>query len=586
MSVDTNASREAGSGMAANGSPPRDNLFRSLPADITLRADEGNSMPTLAGHFAVFDQWTEINSRFEGHFLERFAPGAFKKTISEGRDRIRVLFNHGQDPTVGSKVLGPIEDIGEDAKGAYYSVPMLDTTYNRDLLPGLKAKLYGASFRFGVVLEDFVQRPKPSAENPKGLSERTVREAYVREFGPVTFAAYEGATAGVRSLTDEFVNAPLLEDPERVREMIERKVSISVPRSLVDTEVADLVRDEVSRRTERLYERSSAYVSNAAWAIHPPMLEVITGIIADRRAGKRLSAEEIADRIGRRDVQPAVSPDPGVAVIDIGGSILPHGGTFDDVSSAAVSVDSLMADIKTAVASEDVKAIVLNIDSPGGSVELVPELASMIYNARDTKPIVAQVNAFAASAAYWIASSASEIVVTPSGQVGSIGVYSAHTDYSAQDEMLGEKTTLISAGKYKVEGNPYEPLSEEAAENMQAQVDSYYDMFVGAVAKGRGVKASDVRDGFGQGRMVLATQAVAEGMADRIGTLDETLARLMKMKPAPKDGAAADASMAPEPPVATTPTEPEPPVATTQTKQARGRDLFWFAETPTHLREQ
>ena len=152
--------------------------------------------------------------------------------------------------------------------------------------------------------------------------------------------------------------------------------------------------------------------------------------------------------------------------------------------------------------------------------------------------------------------------------------------------MLGYKTTLISAGKYKVEGNPFEPLSAEAAANMQAQVNSYYDMFVGAVAKGRGVKASDVRDGFGQGRMVLATQAVAEGMADRIGTFDETIARLMKQKPARETGAAADASMAPEPPVATTPLEPEPPVATTQTKQARGCDLFWFADTPSHLREQ
>ncbi|MCC7371633.1 MAG: S49 family peptidase, partial [Chloroflexi bacterium] len=131
-----------------------------------------------------------------------------------------------------------------------------------------------------------------------------------------------------------------------------------------------------------------------------------------------------------------------------------------------------------------------------------------------------------ASAAYWIASSADEIVVTPSGEVGSIGVFTAHEDISAALEAEGVTVTLISAGKYKTEGNPFEPLSEEARGAIQARVDDYYSMFVRAVARGRGVKPADVRGGFGQGRVVGADEAVRLGMADRVGTMAQTVERL------------------------------------------------------------
>ena len=100
---------EAGAAMPA--SPPRENLIRALHTDDALtitRAADGTGMPTLSGHFAVFDQWTEINSVFEGRFLERFAPTSMDKTLNEGRDRMRVLFQHGKDPQIGDKVLGPI----------------------------------------------------------------------------------------------------------------------------------------------------------------------------------------------------------------------------------------------------------------------------------------------------------------------------------------------------------------------------------------------------------------------------------------------------------------------------------------------
>ena len=134
----------------------------------------------------------------------------------------------------------------------------------------------------------------------------------------------------------------------------------------------------------------------------------------------------------------------------------------------------------------------------------------------------------AASAAYWIASAASELVVIPSGQVGSVGVYALHLDRSALNEKMGVLPTYISAGKFKVEGNPDEPLSDDARAAFQQTVDEFYGMFVSRVAKSRGVKKSQVVNGFGEGRVVTASRALEEGMVDRIDTLDQVLDKLQK----------------------------------------------------------
>jgi HK97 family phage prohead protease len=159
---------------------------------------DGGGMPTLFGHFAVWDEWTRIESVHEGRFLERIAKGAFERSIRERRDLIRVLFQHGADPYVGDKPLGPLHTLREDEKGVGYVVPLLDTTYNRDLTPGLEAGLYGASFRFRTLREEFVEKPGASDHNPDRLPERTLKEVELYELGPVTFGAYDGATAGLR----------------------------------------------------------------------------------------------------------------------------------------------------------------------------------------------------------------------------------------------------------------------------------------------------------------------------------------------------------------------------------------------------
>jgi signal peptide peptidase SppA len=220
--------------------------------------------------------------------------------------------------------------------------------------------------------------------------------------------------------------------------------------------------------------------------------------------------------------------------------------------SGGVSTQKLTMQFRAALADPTIKVIVFDFDSPGGGVEGVPELAEEIFKSRDKKKTVAVVNSLCASAAYWLASAAEELVITPSGQAGSIGVFAAHEDFSAALDKAGVKVSLISAGKYKTEGNPYEPLSLEAKQALQEKVDAFYSMFVKAVSKGRGVSQAAVRDGFGQGRLLIADQCIKERMADSIGTLDDTLARVAPgAAPKRMSAAAAQASIdagAPEDP--------------------------------------
>jgi signal peptide peptidase SppA len=150
-----------------------------------------------------------------------------------------------------------------------------------------------------------------------------------------------------------------------------------------------------------------------------------------------------------------------------------------------------------------------------------------MYEMRGKKAQIAQVNDLAASAAYWLASQADEIVSIPSGTAGSIGVFTVHQDLSEALAKEGIKVDVIRAGKYKVEGNPFEPLSDEGRAFIQARVDEAYSSFVKDVARGRGVNVSDVKGGYGQGRALSAKDALTAGLIDRIGTMEDTFSRVL-----------------------------------------------------------
>ncbi len=199
-------------------------------------------------------------------------------------------------------------------------------------------------------------------------------------------------------------------------------------------------------------------------------------------------------------------------------------------SSGGTSIEKFTSRFRQLVRDPSIGSIILDVDSPGGGVSGVEELTAEIFAARETKRIVAVANSLAASAAFWIGSAAGEFVVTPSGEVGSIGIVAIHNDLSVAQEKAGVKTTFITAGKFKAEGNSSEALSDEARENIQERVDAYFDVFVKNVAHNRGVSVATVKNDFGEGRVVGAKQALTSGMVDRIATLDQTIDRVSRTR--------------------------------------------------------
>jgi capsid assembly protease len=265
------------------------------------------------------------------------------------------------------------------------------------------------------------------------------------------------------------------------------------------------------------------------WALLPQYLDLVAEIVVRRVEGRDLPPEEKA-----AVVEAAVKPHQGaasgggIAVIPLQGLIFHRAAMVENVSGPrGTSTEGFMAQIRAALKDPDVAAIVVDADTPGGNVHGVEEAADELASLRGgDKPIVTVANAMMASAGYWLGTQTDELVVTPSGEVGSVGVYAMHLDFSRQIDAEGVAVTYVSAGRYKVEGAEEFPLSEEGRDYLQSTVDGYYDRFIDAVARGRKVKAAAVRKGFGEGRMVGARQAVEAGMADRVGTLRAEIARL------------------------------------------------------------
>lgn len=254
--------------------------------------------------------------------------------------------------------------------------------------------------------------------------------------------------------------------------------------------------------------------------------------------GKYLALQEMLDRWMANGPRPegfqaATRPTTavatgGIAVLPIYGVLTKRANMLTDMSGAS-SADQIGAEVDRLVADPSVRGIVLDVDSPGGNVYGIPELAGRIQRARAVKPVVAIANAMAASAAYWIASAATEVMVTPSGQVGAIGIITSHLDESGAMTQAGLKRTIITSGKYKGEGSMGSPLTDEEVAYIQSLSDDYYGQFVKAVAKGRGVGVDAVRDGFGEGRIVNARAALDLKMVDHLGELGDAIALARKL---------------------------------------------------------
>jgi signal peptide peptidase SppA len=174
---------------------------------------------------------------------------------------------------------------------------------------------------------------------------------------------------------------------------------------------------------------------------------------------------------------------------------------------------AIRASVRRALADPSVRTIDLIVDSPGGSVLGLPETADVIFQANKVKPVNARIVGIAASAAYWLAAQASTITLTPSGEVGSVGVLDLHADISGALEKEGVKLTAIVAGPHKIERAPFAPLSDDAQAHMQTGVNAWYSDFLGAIRRGRGARVSHAGN-YGGGRMLSAREALSTGLVD------------------------------------------------------------------------
>jgi signal peptide peptidase SppA len=214
----------------------------------------------------------------------------------------------------------------------------------------------------------------------------------------------------------------------------------------------------------------------------------------------------------------------GVAIVQVCGTLVQKLGTLRPYSGMT-GYDGIRQNFMTAMADPDVKAIMLDIDSPGGEVSGCFDLVDAIYKARGTKPIWSILNESAYSAAYAIASAADRIVVPRTGGVGSIGVIWMHMDWSKALTSAGFKVTFITYGDLKADGHPEIPLSEDARKRFQDDITTMGELFVSTVARNRNISAKAVRDT--QAATYLGAAGVSQGLADEVMAPDAAFRALL-----------------------------------------------------------
>jgi signal peptide peptidase SppA len=271
-------------------------------------------------------------------------------------------------------------------------------------------------------------------------------------------------------------------------------------------------------------------IVSGPWAILPDKLVELQEVYAIHLRGERVDLAAVEARLGRPLNN---EPKPfevinGVAVIPVSGIIAPKASLFMDVSGG-ISTQRVQRDLEQAIADPSVKAVIMYLDTPGGSTLGTPELGTAIMQARAKKPVVAFTDGQMLSAGYWLGSAASAIYISgPTVNVGSIGVVMGHRDTSQAEAAMGIKTTEITAGKYKRITTQYEPLSTAGREHMQATVDYLYSLFVNAVADHRGVSVDQVLSDMADGRVFIGQQAIDAGLVDGYKSLNELIDQLAK----------------------------------------------------------
>jgi signal peptide peptidase SppA len=279
--------------------------------------------------------------------------------------------------------------------------------------------------------------------------------------------------------------------------------------------------------TARANEMRLIDIVSGPWAITPEIYSEIQDGYSRHMRGEKIDVKGIEARVGTpmNPVLGDYSIANGVAVISLDGPLAKRMNLLMQVCGGT-STEIAGQQIQEALDDPSVSAIVLAIDSPGGTVDGTQALANLVYSARDTKPIITVGDGVMASAAMWIGSAASKVfIANDTTMVGSIGVVMAHVDVSGAEAQRGVKTTEITAGKYKRVASQYGALSEDGRADIQSKVDYIYSVFVDDVARNRGVDAETVLKNMADGRVFIGRQAVDAGLVDGVATLEEIVAR-------------------------------------------------------------
>lgn len=266
-------------------------------------------------------------------------------------------------------------------------------------------------------------------------------------------------------------------------------------------------------------------IITAPWAILPDKLTEIQGIYATHLRGEKIDLKAIEAKLGEPLDNQADGYDVvnGVALLPLEGVLAKRMNLFTKISGGT-STELAAADFKEALDRTDVRAIVLAIDSPGGTIDGTQNLSRVIFEGRGRKPIVALVNGMMCSAAYWIGAAADEILLAnDTSLVGSIGVVASHVDMSKMEEKAGFKTTEIVAGKFKRIASQYAPLTEAGRATMQEQVDHFYSVFVTDISTYRGVSVDTVLKEMADGRVFIGQQAIQAGLVDGVATEEQLI---------------------------------------------------------------
>lgn len=268
-----------------------------------------------------------------------------------------------------------------------------------------------------------------------------------------------------------------------------------------------------------------AAICGSRWAMRQEVFDSMCSVLAQLHA-EPTRAETQPDGI-RWLAGGRVKRGASVAVMNLSGVIDKRRSWMMDFMGGT-STDQFGEMLDALVADPAVKGIVIDTDSPGGTAVGTAELSKKIYEARQLKPIVSISNAEMSSAAYYVASAASKVFATPSSSTGSVGVWSAASDYSKALEADGVKTHVwrSQGSPYKAEFLPFQAFTQEAIDHEQAEVDRIYGEFTSDVARNRGISVSTVRENFGKGRTLSSKEALAAGMVDAIATLDQVVSRI------------------------------------------------------------